>query len=532
MELEALKRYSSEYNILFVEDSLTVRKVVQKMLEKIFASVSVAKDGEEGWQQYVDYYNANEKTFDIVISDLEMPNMDGEALSQKILGFNCNQDVIVISGINDFSRVVDLINLGVKKFVAKPVEAEQLHEVLYQVVMKIRKQRLQEDEQAELAEYNEILKEREERHLQDLEAANKSLSDLAEALDQSALVAKTDLDGLITYVNDRFCKVSGYDRDELIGQNHNLLNSGKMSTSFFMRLWNTITANKNYSGLFINRAKNGKIFYIDSFIKPLVDGDGEIKEFIAVSHDMTRLMESLQNEQDARKAKDEFFVNISHEMRTPLNAVLGFSTLLKKRLKDDEKAVNMMEIIENSAKELNDLIESVLDVRKLKENRLKLVDTEFIPAKELQRCFDKYSEKASRKKSQTFVADVDAEMPEKLFGDHRRLIQALSALMDNAIKFTPDEGRIEVHAFYEPSEEKLICQVKDTGIGISEENQKRIFDIQQADGSLNRSHEGAGLGLSIATEITKLMQGGITVSSEEGQGATFMLVAKIPRTAG
>ncbi len=529
MELQELQSYTRNLHVLFVEDSSTQRRVIGNMLEGLFASLEVAVDGAQAWEMYREYYDENECHYDLVITDLEMPNLDGEGLSENILAMNPAQEIIVISSSNDFSRLVDLINKGVKKFVAKPVKKEQLDALLHQVAQQIRLNHLRAEEQAELAEYNEVLKQREEAHLRTLERTNKDLQEFMDALTQSSIVSKTDPNGIITYVNDDFCNISGYSPEELIGHSHNIVNSGKMGKSFYTRLWNTITSGKPYVSRFINRAKDGSIYYINSYIKPIFDIDGNIREFIAVSTDMTRLMESLQNEQNARKAKDEFFINISHEMRTPLNAIMGFSGLLKKRLKDDQKSSDMVEIIDEASKELNTLIESMLDVRKLKENRLQLVETEFSPVKELQHCFEKYKQKAEKKKQQSFVAVIDDEMPGQLFGDYKRMVQSISAIIDNAIKFTPEGGFVEINAFYIDEDEKLICQIKDSGVGIAKEDQEKIFFQGQADGSLSRAHEGAGLGLSIATKIIELMGGSLSVSSEVGQGSTFMAEFKLKK---
>ncbi len=520
--------YTQKLALLYVEDSAVLRNILSRQLTDLFDYVEVAKDGVEGFEQYRSFHESSDTFYDIVITDLEMPNMDGQQLSEKVLDYNPQQEIIVISSINDFQKLVELINLGVKKFVAKPVDEEQLNQVIYDVALSIRHRRLEEQEQADVAAHNMYLKQREEEHLLELQKRNKELNEFREALDLSAVVSKTDLEGNITYVNDTFCKISGYSKEELLGQNHRIVNSGLMSKTFFMKLWRTITAKKTYRALFQNRAKDGTIYYVQALIKPILDVEGEIVEYLSVSYDMTAQIESLKSEQQARKAKDEFFTNISHEMRTPLNAILGFSELMKKRVASDGKMLEMVEAINGSGQELLHLVESILDIRRIKDRSFELKETVFNPFEVFQSCLVTYDDKA-RKKGQSFDGCIDPEVPVALKGDAERVVQTLGIILDNAVKFTPEGGVIEVHIFYEELGEILVCQVKDSGVGIAKEDQEKIFDFTQADASLNRSHEGAGLGLAIVSSIMSLMKGKISLDSTPGQGSVFMLEIPLQR---
>ena len=513
MDLESVLPYTKNLAVLYVEDSLTIRKIIEKKLSPLFSHLDVAKDGEQGLQYYANYYEKYDKYYDILITDLEMPNMDGQELSRATLDFNPSQEIIIISANEDLKKVIELVNVGIHKFVSKPIEEEQLYQVISDIAQKIRLARLKKEDQEEVEEHNFILKQREESHLKTLESFNN-------ALDASAIISKTDINGTITYVNEKFCKISGYSKEELIGQNHRILSSGNMKEAFYTKLWNTLLAKKPHKSLFENQTKDGKPYFIETVINPIFDVNMNIIEFIAISFDMTKLMTSLRNASQAQESKENFFINMSHEMRTPLNAILGFTSILKKRLKDDPTNRDIINTIYESSTDLQHLIESILDLNKLKENTLTLDNITFNTRDTFKKCISKYREKALTKK-QSFELDIDEKLPVSLIGDPLRITQLLSAVLDNAIKFTKIKGHINIKITYDVQTEVLSLSVKDDGIGMSDEEKKIIFSFQQLDGSFTRLHEGAGLGLRIATDLLKLMRGNISVESNKSEGSCF-----------
>lgn len=529
MESTDILRYTRPLDVLFAEDSTTMRRATETMLKKYFDRVDGVKDGQEAFEHYQHFYNLNDRYYDIVITDLEMPRMDGRNLASMIIDLNPKQHIVVISSLNDFHRLIDLMNLGVRKFLAKPIEETQLHNILFNVSQEIFVRHIQEQEQKEIEQHNAILKMREHSYLKKLEQSHKELEEFISALNESGIVSKTDLYGTITYVNDRFCEISGYSREELVGKNHRIVNSGEMSPVFFSRLWNTITSNRSYRNVFKNRTKGGSIFYIETLIKPISDINGEITEFIAISHDITLIMQSIDKARKAEKAKDEFFINIGHEMRTPLNAILGMTPLLTRRAKDDLKMVGMLEAVHQSADNLHHLIETVLDIQKIHLNTFDLMAQEFEPALILNHYIKNCMQKANSK-HQTIKPHIDPNLPHVLIGDSKRMVQVFKAVFDNAIKFTPSGGKIDIGATYDSKRSLLILQVRDTGIGIAEENIDKIFDTTQIDSSATRQYEGAGLGLALAKKIIDRMKGTIIVKSRVNEGSTFTLAFpfKIP----
>lgn len=373
-----------------------------------------------------------------------------------------------------------------------------------------------------------MLKRREEVHLKKLEKSLKELSEFNDALNESGVVSKTDPQGIITYVNSKFCQLSGYSEEELIGNKHTLVGCGEMASSFFQKLWRTITAKKTHKGIFKNCTKAGKIYYIDQLIKPIADTYGEITEYIAIGNDITQMMESIEIAKHAEEGKDDFFRNISHEMRTPLNSILGLTSLLKRRAKDDTKLLDMLSVIESNSQNLASLVESILDLQRLQHDDLELQIKEF-ETSALYTSIIGQNESKALEKHITLNHAIDPDVPSTLIGDGSRIHQIIMAVMDNALKFTLKYGRINFQLSYSHDDSMLIAKVSDSGIGISVEDQEKIFKLTQLDGSLSRRHEGSGLGLTIANSLIKKMGGSFTVHSVVDEGSTFLMEIPLRR---
>ncbi|MDB2562249.1 ATP-binding protein [Sulfurimonas sp.] len=522
MSIDTLKKSTKKLKILFVEDSLSARKITQRMLSKFFDHIDIAEDGQIAIDKYREFYDTNEVFYDIVFTDLEMPNMDGRELSKLIIEFNPLQEIVVLSGVKEFKVIVDLINVGVKKFISKPVDVEELQSIISEIMANIRKKQLKEEDQREVIEHNELLQQREEENKAILESKVKEFQEFSHALDVSAIVSKTDPKGNITYVNDLFCEVCGYSADELVGKNNRILKCDKRSSSFYKKLWNTINSKKIYKTLFENRHKDGSVYYIETTINPILDINGEIVEFIAVSHDMTQLILSNEAARAAQKSKEDFFENISHEMKTPLNSILGFSSLLEKRVQDNEKSLMMVKTISETGNQLNNLVSFITDMRKIQDRSLELKNFPFHPSKDLKECLDAYKEKAEQK-SLVYTVNVDSLLPEELSGDLQRITEVISIVLDNAIKFTNTGGKVDVNISYDVVDKMLLCAIQDTGIGIAKEDQSKIFAIGQLDSSANRAYEGAGIGLNIASNLIKIMKGKLKVKSIPSRGSLFTI---------
>ncbi|GAB4401137.1 MAG: hypothetical protein OHK0048_17270 [Rhodoferax sp.] len=357
------------------------------------------------------------------------------------------------------------------------------------------------------------------------------------ALDQHAIVSITDLNGNITYVNQRFCDISGYHRDEILGQNHRILKSGEHPAAFYEALWSTISAGKVWRGTIKNRRKDGGDYWVSATIVPLMGADDLPRQYIAIRTDITankileaRLREARDQAQAAAVAKGQFLANMSHEIRTPMNAVLGMIKLLQNTPLSVQQA-DYVQKADDAARSLLRLLNDILDFSKIEAGKMSL---ERLPLRldELMRELSVILSSSVRDKPVELLFDLDPQLPRVVMGDTLRLQQVLLNLCSNAIKFT-EKGHVVLRVQCVSQTEDqctLSFSVEDTGIGIAPENQQRIFEgFSQAEADTTRRFGGTGLGLSISRRLIGLMGGELTLKSSLGQGSTFRFTITLPK---
>jgi signal transduction histidine kinase len=242
-----------------------------------------------------------------------------------------------------------------------------------------------------------------------------------------------------------------------------------------------------------------------------------------IMHDVTLLTKAKSDAEAASKAKSEFLSRMSHEMRTPMNAVIGMAAI-GKASEDAARREYCFDRINEASEHLLGVIDDILDMSKIEANKLELSYGAFDFKRMLCRVTDAVNFRVEEKRQRLSV-DVDARIPRCIVSDEQRLAQVIANLLSNAVKFTPEEGLVSLSAANIAEEGDaftLRISVKDTGIGISFEQQQRLFtSFEQADGSSSRKFGGTGLGLAISKRIVNMMGGRIWVESEPGAGAQF-----------
>ena len=341
----------------------------------------------------------------------------------------------------------------------------------------------------------------------------KELKDLEAALDQHCIVARTDEWGFITYANDKFCSISKHSREELVGRDHRIVNSGYHPKEFFADLWRTIQAGLVWKGEVRNKAKDGSFYWMDATIVPFCGADGKIREYIAIRSDVTerkRVEEDLRHAKEAAEAasqaKSEFLANMSHEIRTPLNGVIGMTDLaLETQLTSEQR--EYLDTVKTSADSLLTVINDILDFSKIEAGKIDLEAIDFDLRDCLESTLKALSVRADEKGLE-LLCEVAPEVPETVRGDSTRLRQVVTNLVGNAIKFT-NEGEVALKVQLEARDGKdriLRFTVADTGIGIAEEKRDLIFDpFSQADTSTTGKYGGTGLGLTISARLVGMM---------------------------
>jgi len=239
--------------------------------------------------------------------------------------------------------------------------------------------------------------------------------------------------------------------------------------------------------------------------------------------------ERLQLAQEASLAKSEFLSRMSHEIRTPMNAIIGM-TQIAETTSDISKTKECLDRISSASKLLLSLINDILDMSKIEANKLEIQHEEFA-FDNIAKNIETIIEVKAKEKRQTLVVSVSENIPKMLIGDELRLMQVINNILSNAIKFTPEGGAITaIFDAVDINDDDIFIEtrIKDSGIGISDEQKNRLFDsFEQADGSVARKFGGTGLGLSISKNIVELMGGTIDVISKLGEGSEFVFRVKM-----
>ena len=279
----------------------------------------------------------------------------------------------------------------------------------------------------------------------------------------------------------------------------------------------------------ISRSGNPRNFVIS--IAPMRDDFGKSMGAMALFHDMTEVVRAKEDAEKASIAKSDFLSNMSHEMRTPMNAIIGMTSIAKSA-PDIEKKDYCLGKIEEASVHLLGVINDILDMSKIEANKLELSPGEFDFEHMLMRAHNVVSFRMEEKQ-QNFTIHIDKNLPRTIISDEQRLTQVVTNLLSNAAKFTPEGGAISLSA--KNLEERdglctLHIAVTDNGIGIAEEAQKRLFQsFAQADNGIARKFGGTGLGLAISKRIVEMMDGAMMLQSKPGEGSTFSFTIKARR---
>ncbi|WP_417326121.1 EAL domain-containing protein [Halarcobacter sp.] len=261
LQLENLINEAKDIKVLYVEDDYEVRLNIAKLLETIFPTVILTENGQEALDIFKE-----DPTIDLIITDINMPVMNGISFIKEARKINFSIPSIIITAQNDRELINDAIIAGIDGFILKPLELDQLYNALLNVINKCNLIKENDKNIAILNQYKDI--------------TNKS-----------SIISKTDPTGMITYVNDNFCEISGYSEIELVGRPHNIVRHPDNPKELFANLWKTIKKEKKpWTGIIKNLTKDGKSYFVKSTIKPIFDNRGEIVEYMALRDDITQIM--------------------------------------------------------------------------------------------------------------------------------------------------------------------------------------------------------------------------------------------------
>jgi len=396
------------------------------------------------------------------------------------------------------------------------------------------------------------------RDIDDRLRMESELGKLAQAVEQSPeRIVITNLKAEIEYVNEAFLEATAYSREEVIGENPRILQSGKTPPETFQSLWAALSNGRAWQGEFFNQNKNGKEFIEYAIITPIRSPSGTVTHYVAVKDDITekkqltqeleahrhhleelveertaQLADAREKAESANMAKSVFLANMSHEIRTPMNAIIGLTHLLRRQNPRQDQAARLTKI-ESSAGHLLSIINDILDLSKIEAGKLTLEKSNFYLGEVFEHIRSLFREELLNK---GLVIDVDmGDTPIWLKGDATRLRQALFNYVGNAIKFT-EEGTLYLRArTLEETDKKVLVrfEVQDTGIGVAADTLPGLFEaFEQGDATATRVHGGTGLGLAITRRLVLMMDGEVGAQSELGKGSTFWFTAWFGRGHG
>ena len=341
----------------------------------------------------------------------------------------------------------------------------------------------------------------------------------------------------IIYVNEAFSQMTGYSREELIGQNPRMLQGDDTDREELDKVRKALENWEPFEADLINYKKDGEKYWVNMSVVPLANNDGWFTHWIAVERDISqqkdneqKLIAAKAQAETASMAKSEFLANMSHEIRTPLNSVIGFTDLLIKTPLDDSQR-NYMQSVHHSANVLLDLINDILDFSKIEAGKLELSEEKTDLWELVSQVTEIIKHKVDTEKIE-LLAHVDPRIPRYACLDPVRIRQILINLLGNATKFT-ESGEIELSVMLKSNPDKsgrteVMFSVRDTGIGIRPEKQKEIFKaFSQEDGSTTRKFGGTGLGLTISNQLLKLMGDQLSLESEPGKGSRFFFTLSL-----
>ena len=342
-----------------------------------------------------------------------------------------------------------------------------------------------------------------------------------------AIVVVTDCAGHIEYVNPIFTQITGYSADEIQGNNPRILQSGLTKKSVYEDLWNTILSGNIWRGELQNRKKNGELYWELTVIAAIIDHAGEITNFVAVKVDITEEKKkltdliSVKNEALQRdQIKTKFLANVCHDLRNPMNGILGFSNLLKEPLLSEETQAEYIGLIQKSGEHILNLINELIEISRIETGKSILQIHETHVNNLLHEVEGLFTFDAKKNGVKLTLTTGLPDSESIIQTDCLKLKQILINLLQNALKFT-DQGGIDFG--YTKVNGSLTFYVSDSGNGIPLDIQGKIFDrFYQGDRPSSGKEKGSGLGLSISKAYVEMLGGSIRVESAIGKGSTFV----------
>ncbi|SHJ78852.1 PAS domain S-box-containing protein [Arenibacter nanhaiticus] len=352
---------------------------------------------------------------------------------------------------------------------------------------------------------------------------SKQLDDYKYALDESAVVVITDANGIIIHVNDNFCRITQYAREELIGQNHRLINSGYHGKEFFKELWTTITTGKIWKGELKNKAKDGSYYWVDTTIVPFLNESGQPYKYVSIRSDITsrkRQEEKLQHYSKVLEYQNtqlsDFCNIVSHNLRGPMINIAMLVDYIEgsEDIEIQKEAQSKIKPVVNHLLELIDELVTSVQIKhdtKIKSDTIKLSDC-------LEEILLEYETQIT---TYNIHLITNIKEDDTVIFPHKYMVSVLSNLISNAIKYRSMERQAIIEISFNKIKDTSIIAVRDNGVGMDLNLYKdKIFKISK---TFHKNPDAKGFGLYMIKNQIEAMEGKIWVESEVDKGSTFFV---------
>jgi len=449
---------------------------------------------------------ANKYLPDIILLDIIMPDMNGFDVLAVIKASSKTRHipVVIITGLNSAEDEEKGLDLGAADYIHKPFSA------------KIVKSRVRNQIQI----VNQIRAI--EKYAQNMQLTLSKMEAIVN--NYKGIIWGVDKSGKITSFNGQYLKAIDLEPSLLIGKNIETVRAENRHIDI-IRIIDNVEKTFQEGLQDWNSEIDGNMFLTHT--TPMYDAEGNMIGIVGSTDDVTEVVK-LHATIAANEEKSNFFAKMSHEMRTPLNAVIGLSGLVLEAGGLSEEDRENLEKIYNAGSSLLVMLNDILDISKLESGKFELVPVEYDTPGMINNAITQSIMRMGEKPIK-FVLNIDENIPVRLYGDDLRIKQILNNLLSNAFKYT-NEGTVELNIQKELSGKVvwLAISVKDTGIGIKSENINRLFtSYTQIDATSNRKFEGSGIGLSVTKMLVDLLGGSISAESEYGTGSVFTV--KLPQ---
>jgi PAS domain S-box-containing protein len=512
----------SNITVLLVENDSSTRKQTLALLKEFnFKDVYEAINGEDALEKYTNH------SPDMILTTYDMPIINGLEMSIKLKEFNPELPIILLTDSDDNKTIIDAINIGIDGYLFKPINLKQLTPIIEKYAKRILL-------------YKESKKEK------------KLLQEYKDAIDASAAVTKTNINGIITYANKSFCDMCGYSEEELIGKNHSIVKDPNTPKDIYDDMWSTIEKKYVWKGRMQNLKKDGSVYYEYSVIIPITNENGEIEEYISLRHNITdlyyqeqhlrnRIKKEVKKNLKLHKAKEEenlleakfstigrMAAGITHEINTPLTYVKGNLEMMIKDIQNLDEDIKQKEyllddtnIILEGVNRIAGIVETMREVAS-HTNETPIyhnVYSSLITALTLSHNKAKHIS-TIRVQNQTFRLGMDKKkLNYSTVMQIQKIEQVFVIIINNAFDVLSqiknfNDRLLEITISDEHN--WIVIRFQDNGGGIDKKILKKLFNPFES----NKTKGGMGIGLNVAKRIVD-GHGGKIIASNYKDGALF-----------